>query len=56
VKKGAKVKKNQPLFIMEAMKMETTVTASEDAVVERIVVGDGTLVEADDLVLVLAGV
>jgi pyruvate carboxylase len=52
VKQGEKVKKNQPLFIIEAMKMETTVTATEDGVIERVVLGDGTLVEADDLVLV----
>ncbi|MDP6908987.1 MAG: biotin/lipoyl-containing protein, partial [Flavobacteriales bacterium] len=53
VKKGAKVKKNQPLFIIEAMKMETTVTAPETGTVGRIALKNGTLVEADDLVLVL---
>jgi pyruvate carboxylase len=52
VKKGAKVKKNQPLFIIEAMKMETTVTATEDGKITRVVLEDNTLVEADDLVLV----
>ncbi|MBI1289229.1 MAG: pyruvate carboxylase [Flavobacteriales bacterium] len=52
VKKGTKVKKNQPLFIIEAMKMETTVTASENTTVKRTVLEEGTLVEADDLVLV----
>ena len=52
VKKGEKVKKNQPLFIIEAMKMETTVTATEDSSIVRVVLEDGTLVEADDLVLV----
>jgi pyruvate carboxylase len=35
------------------MKMETTVTASEDAVVKRVVLEGGILVEADDLVLTL---
>jgi len=52
VKKGEKVKKNQPLFIIEAMKMETTVTATEDATIKRIALEESTLVEADDLVLV----
>ncbi|MCB0755494.1 MAG: pyruvate carboxylase, partial [Flavobacteriales bacterium] len=52
VKKGEKVKKNQPLFIIEAMKMETTVTAAENATIKRIALEDGTLVEAEDLVLV----
>ena len=53
VKKGAKVKKNQPLFIIEAMKMETTVTATEEGSVKKVVLEDGTMVEADDLVLVV---
>lgn len=52
VLKGDKVKKNQPLFIIEAMKMETTVTATESATIKRTVLDEGTLVEADDLVLV----
>jgi pyruvate carboxylase len=52
VKKGEKVKKNQPLFIIEAMKMETTVTATSEGTIKRIALEDGTLVEADDLVLV----
>ena len=52
VKKGEKVKKNQPLFIIEAMKMETTVIAAENTAVKRIALEDGKLVEADDLVLV----
>lgn len=54
VNKGDKVKRNQPLFIIEAMKMETTVTAAADGTVERIALSDGTLVEADDLVLVVS--
>lgn len=54
VSKGDKIKKNQPLFIIEAMKMETTVTAAADGNVERIALTSGTLVEADDLVLVLS--
>ena len=53
VKTGQEVKKNEPLFIIEAMKMETTITANEDAVVKKIVIKSGTMVEADDLVLTL---
>jgi pyruvate carboxylase len=48
------VKKNQPLFIIEAMKMETTVTATAEGTVKRIALEDATLVESDDLVLVLS--
>ncbi len=29
VKSGEKVEKNQPLFVIEAMKMETTITANQ---------------------------
>ncbi|RZT00135.1 pyruvate carboxylase [Aquimarina brevivitae] len=53
VKTGQQVKKNEPLFIIEAMKMETTITANEAATVKKIVIKSGTMVEADDLVLTL---
>ena len=51
VKTGQAVKKNDPLFIIEAMKMETTITANEDATIKKIVLKPGTMVEADDLVI-----
>ena len=35
VEKGQKVSKNEPLFVMEAMKMETTITAKADGKVEQ---------------------
>ncbi|WP_108803427.1 pyruvate carboxylase [Aquimarina sp. Aq107] len=53
LKSGQEIKKNDPLFIIEAMKMETTITANEDATVKKIVLKSGTMVEADDLVIVL---
>lgn len=53
VKNGQDIKKNQPLFIIEAMKMETTVTAPEEGIVDRVVLPSGTLVNGDDLVLIL---
>ena len=53
VKVGDKVKANTPLFVIEAMKMETTVTATQAGVVKHIELGEGTLVEADDLVVVV---
>lgn len=53
VKKGDVVTKNQPLFIIEAMKMETTITAIEDATINKIVLKEGTMVNADDLVIEL---
>ena len=51
VKEGQLVKKGQPLFVIEAMKMETTVIAPNDLTIRRCVLSSGTLVEADDLVL-----
>lgn len=53
VKSGEAVKKNQQLFIIEAMKMETIITAPVDAVIGNIELGAGTLVNTNDLVLEL---
>lgn len=53
VKTGQQVKKNEPLFIIEAMKMETTITANEEGTIKKIVLKPGTMVEADDLVVTL---
>ena len=53
VEQGQAVKKNEPLFIIEAMKMETTVTANTDGEVDRVVLREGTMVFADDLVITL---
>ena len=51
VKAGDPVKKNAPLFIVEAMKMETTITASRDMKVSRIALQEASMVETDDLVV-----
>lgn len=48
---GATIKKNQPLFTIEAMKMETTIDAPHDMIVKKIHLPEQTLVEAGDLVL-----
>lgn len=53
VKPDEKVKKNQPLFIVEAMKMETNIAAVADGVVKQVLLTSGTLVNTDDLVLEL---
>ncbi|WP_417443146.1 pyruvate carboxylase [Joostella sp.] len=53
VKKGDKVTKNQPLFIIEAMKMETTTIAPFDGTIKEIVLDDASLVNSDDLVLII---
>jgi pyruvate carboxylase len=54
VKAGDAVKKNQPLFVIEAMKMESTVSAASDGEVGRVELADGTLVSTGDLVLEMA--
>ena len=51
VKKGQKVKQNDPLFIIEAMKMETTVVANEDCLIKKIYLKAGALVNQDDLIV-----
>ena len=54
VTKGDKIKRNEPLFIIEAMKMETTITAPTDFTIEKICLKSGEIVNADDLVLVVS--
>ncbi|MDX2063876.1 MAG: pyruvate carboxylase [Bacteroidia bacterium] len=51
---GAAVEKGTPLFVIEAMKMETTVTAPRPGRVAEVVLKEGTLVETDDWVLSLS--
>lgn len=53
VQKGDTVSQGTPLFVIEAMKMETTVSAPKDGVVEELVLSEGTLIQADDLVCIL---
>ncbi len=53
VKKNDKVKKNQPLFVIEAMKMETVIAAPYDCNVDQIELAEGTLVNTNDLVMQL---
>jgi len=53
VKNGDPVKKNQQLFIIEAMKMETIITAPFDGAISHIELAGGTLVNTNDLVVEL---
>lgn len=53
VKAGDKVKKNQPMFVIEAMKMETVITANDAGEVAAIELSEGTLVNTNDLVVTL---
>lgn len=53
VKAGDVVKAKEPLFVIEAMKMESTVAAPRDGVVKAIHVPAGSMLQQDDLVLEL---
>lgn len=53
VANGQVVKINQPLFVIEAMKMETTVLASSEGSISKIQLKAGTMVNNNDLVLIL---
>ena len=54
VKPGQQVDRDQPLFVIEAMKMETTITAPAAGTVKAVHLEAGTLVEQGDLVIELA--
>ncbi len=51
VKVGDDVKAGDPLFVIEAMKMESTITSPVDGEVMGIALREKTLVETDDLVV-----
>ncbi len=51
VKKGDEVQKNTPLFIIEAMKMESIVAAPFEGVVASVLLSEGTVVEQNDWVV-----
>jgi len=52
-KPGDVVKKNQPLFVIEAMKMESIVAAPKEGTVKQVMLKEGTVVEQDDWVIEL---
>ena len=54
VNDGDTVKKNQPLFVIEAMKMESIVAAQKEGKVTKVVLKEGITVEQDDCVVELA--
>ena len=49
VKEGEQVKAGQPIFVLEAMKMESDITAPVSGVVRGIAVSKGAAVEAGKL-------
>ena len=53
VHEGDKVEKDSPLFVIEAMKMETTICANKSGVVKRVVLKENSMVEQDDCVMIV---
>ena len=53
VKVGDEVKAGDPVAIIEAMKMEASITATIDGVIDRVVVAGPTKVEGGDLLVVI---
>lgn len=51
VKVGDKVNVNSPLFVIEAMKMESTITSPFAGTVTKVFLDEKTIVEADDAVV-----
>ena len=53
VKKGQEVQENDPLFIIEAMKMETTVVAFKSGKIKSVTLKEGQMVKQNDLVVTI---
>jgi pyruvate carboxylase len=53
VKAGDRVTKGQPLAVLEAMKMQTTITAPQDGTIVEVKIHPGTQVDVGDLILVM---
>ena len=52
-KVGERIKKGQKLLTLEAMKMETTITADLDGKIREVLVQPGKRVETGDLLVVI---
>jgi pyruvate carboxylase len=53
VRRGQSVRAGEPLFSLEAMKMETAVSSPLDATVSDVLVTLGAAVDAGDLIVVI---
>ncbi|AZA09863.1 pyruvate carboxylase [Corynebacterium pseudopelargi] len=53
VAEGEEVKAGDPVAVIEAMKMEATISATKDGTVQRVVLSQPTKVEGGDLLLVI---
>jgi biotin carboxyl carrier protein len=53
VSEGEVVRAEDPIIIMESMKMEIPVLTEEGGVVAKVAVAEGEVVQADDLIAVI---
>lgn len=53
VSEGDKVTKNQPLFVIEAMKMETTILSPISGIIKSCLLSTGIRVNMDDLIMII---
>ncbi|MDY3126539.1 MAG: pyruvate carboxylase [Corynebacterium sp.] len=53
VEPGDEVKAGDPVAVIEAMKMEASISATKDGVIERVAIGKATTVEGGDLIAVI---
>ncbi|MBO7318710.1 MAG: biotin/lipoyl-binding protein, partial [Clostridia bacterium] len=53
VKVGDQVQENQPVMVLEAMKMENDIVAPCDGTVKQILVSKGSTVNTDDVLAVI---
>ncbi|ELR68749.1 Pyruvate carboxyl transferase [Fulvivirga imtechensis AK7] len=51
VKEGEEVRENAPLFVIEAMKMETTISAPANGKIKKVYLPAGEMVQQDDMVV-----
>jgi len=51
IEEGQEIEKDTPLFVIEAMKMESTITAPFDGVIKKIHLEEGEILEQGDLVV-----
>ena len=54
VQEGAEVQKDQPLLVMEAMKMENEIRSPQNGVVGQLKVSEGSTVESGADLIILA--
>jgi pyruvate carboxylase len=53
VLEGDEIVKGQPLFVIEAMKMESTINSPLTGTIQKVLLHENSMVEQDDCVIVI---